>query len=168
MILAQNRALKLTHHIKHKILIPFRLVPNEGLTAEKLAFSITIGIVAGLFPVIGTTTVVSVLLTLLFRQNLMIVQAVQWLLGLAQVFLIIPFMQLGAFILNQRGLHITMHQMSIAFAPGFLSGIKTVGVLHLYAIMTWLILAIPASAISYFAFRAVFQKKNPVNPVHEI
>jgi uncharacterized protein (DUF2062 family) len=159
MILAQNRALVLTHHIKNKFLIPFRLVPKEGLTAETLAFSITIGIVAGLFPVIGTTTLVSVLLTLVFRQNLMIVQAVQWLLGLAQVFLIIPFMQLGAFILNHPGLHITMHQISNAFAPGFFSGLKTVGVLHLYAIMTWSILAIPASAISYFAFRTIFQKK---------
>ena len=159
MILAQNRALKITHHFKNKILIPFRLVPKEGLTAETLAFSITIGIIAGLFPVIGTTTLVSVLLTVLFRQNLMIVQAVQWILGLAQVFLIIPFMQFGAFILNQNSLHITMHQMSQAFAPGFLSGIKAVGVLQLYAIMTWSILAIPTAAISYFAFRAVFQKK---------
>jgi uncharacterized protein (DUF2062 family) len=159
MILAQNRALVLTHHIKSKFLIPFRLVPKEGLTAETLAFSITIGIVAGLFPVIGATTLVSVLLTLLFRQNIMIVQAVQWILGLVQVFLVIPFMQLGAFILNQHSLHITMHQISNAFAPGFLSGIKTVGVLHLYAIMTWSILAIPASAISYFAFRTIFQKK---------
>jgi uncharacterized protein (DUF2062 family) len=159
MILAQNRALKITHHIKNKIFIPFRLVPKEGLTAEKLAFSITIGIVAGLFPVIGATTLVSVLLTLLFRQNLMIVQAVQWILGLAQVFLVIPLMQLGAFILNQHSLHITMHQISIAFQPGFFSGIKTVGILHLYAILTWSILAIPASAISYFAFRTIFQKK---------
>jgi len=159
MILAQNRALKITHHIKNKIFIPFQLVPKEGLTAEKLAFSITIGIVSGLFPVIGATTLVSVLLTVLFRQNLMIVQAVQWILGLAQVFLIIPFMQLGAFILNHHGLHITMHQISNAFAPGFLSGIKTVGVLHLYAIMTWSILAIPAGAISYFVFRTIFQKK---------
>jgi len=152
--------LKVILHIKNKILIPFRLVPKEGLTAEQIAFSITIGIVAGLFPVIGTTTLVSVLLTLLFRQNILIVQAVQWILGLVQIFLIIPFMQFGAFILNQHGIHISMHQINIAFEPGFLAGIKTVGILQLYAILTWIILSIPASAISYFAFRAVFQKRN--------
>jgi uncharacterized protein (DUF2062 family) len=154
--------LKVILYLKNRILIPFRLVPRQGLTPETLAFSITIGIIAGLFPVIGATTLVSVLLTLLFRQNLLIVQSVQWILGLLQLILIIPFMKLGAFLLNQNALKINMHQINMAFQPGFFSGIKTVGIFHLYAILTWTILAIPASALSYFAFRALFQKKKTV------
>jgi len=42
-----------------------------------------------------------------------------------------------------------------------LSGIKAVGMFHLYGILTWLILIIPAGAVSYFSFLAVFQKRNP-------
>lgn len=156
-------ALKLILYLKNRILIPFRLVPKEGVTSESLAFSITIGIIAGLFPVLGTTTLISLLLTLLFRQNILVVQSVQWLLGLVQIMLIIPFMKLGAFILNQNVIHINMHQINIAFQPGFFSGIRTVGIFHLYAILTWIILAVPASAISYFAFKALFQKKQAVS-----
>jgi len=143
-------------------LIPFRLVSKEGLTAESLAFSITIGIIAGLFPVIGATTLMSVLLTLLFRQNILVVQSVQWILGLLQVMLIIPFMKLGAVILNQQAVHINMHQISLAFQPGFFSGIRTVGIFQLYAILTWTILAMPASVISYFAFKSLFSKRKAV------
>jgi uncharacterized protein (DUF2062 family) len=157
--------LKAILNFKNKILIPFRLVPKEGLTAETLAFSITIGIIAGLFPVIGATTLISVLLTLLFRQNLLIVQSVQWILGLVQIVLIIPFMKFGAFLLNQHALHINMHQISSAFQPGFLSGIKTVGIFHLYAILTWIILAIPTGAISYFTFKVLYQRRKAISAI---
>jgi len=143
----------------NKILIPFRLVPKDGLTAEKLALSITIGIISGIFPVIGMTTFISLVLTMLFRQNLLVVQSVQWILALFQVLLIIPFMQFGAYLLSQN-VHISMLQINNAFHHGVMSGIKTVGIFHLYAILTWLILALPAAAVSYYSLLAVFQKKN--------
>lgn len=146
-----------------KVLIPFRLIPEKGLTAEKLALSITIGIVSGIFPVIGATTLLSLLLTMLFRQNLFVVQSVQWIMALVQILLIIPFMQLGALILNQQTVQISMQQINLAFQPGVLSGLKTIGIFHLYAILTWIILSIPASALSYFLFRAVFQKRYATN-----
>jgi len=147
--------------ITTKFLIPFRLLPSEGLPPEKLALSVTIGIVAGVFPVIGATTLISLLLTMAFRQNLLVVQAVQWILALVQIVLIIPFMQLGAYLLNQHALHISMQQINHAFQPGMLAGIKTVGVFHLYGILSWAILVIPAGTISYFIFLFVFKKRNP-------
>lgn len=152
--------MKVADSIKTKILIPFRLFPKEGLTPEKLAFSITIGLVAGLFPVLGATTLISLLLTMLFRQNLLIVQSVQWIVAVLQILLIIPFMQLGAYILSDHSVHISMHQINLAFQPGIVSGIKAIGILHLYAILTWTLLAIPAGTVSYYAFRTVFQKKD--------
>jgi uncharacterized protein (DUF2062 family) len=153
-------ALKIAESITHKFLVPFRLIPKDGITPEKMAFSVTLGIVSGVFPVIGMTTVISIALTMLFRQNLLIVQAVQWILALAQVLLIIPFMQFGAYILNVHALHISMAQINHAFQPGMLSGIKTVGIFHLYGILSWLILVFPAGAISYFGFLFIFQRRS--------
>jgi uncharacterized protein (DUF2062 family) len=152
-------SLKIVESLTNRVLIPFRLVPKDGLTPEKLAFSVTLGIISGMFPVLGMTTVISIVLTMLFRQNLLIVQAVQWILALVQVLLIIPFMQFGAYILHAQALHINMAQISHAFQPGMISGIKTVGIFHLYGIFTWIILAIPASAVSYFGFLFIFQRK---------
>ena len=157
---------KIVETFTKKILIPFRLIPEAGLSADKLALSITIGIIAGLFPVIGATTIISLFLTMLFRQNLLVVQSVQWVMALFQVLLIIPFMQIGAFILSQQALHINIEQISLAFEPGIISGIKTIGIFHLYAILTWTILSIPTGAISYFVFRAVFLRKNQVTRIH--
>lgn len=150
--------------VKHKILIPFHLVPKDGISPENLAFSVTLGIISGIFPIIGMTTVLSIVLTMLFRQNLLVVQSVQWILALVQVLLIIPFMQFGAYIVNAQTLHISMAQINHAFQPGILSGIKTVGIFHLYGILTWLILVIPAGAISYFGFLLIFQRKAKNQP----
>jgi uncharacterized protein (DUF2062 family) len=158
-------AFRIVEIITNKILIPFRLLPKEGLSPDKLAFSITIGIISGVFPVIGATTILSLLLTMAFRQNLLVVQSVQWVLALAQLLLIIPFMQLGAHILHQQAIPVTINQINLAFQPGILSGIKTIGIFHLYAILTWLLLSIPASTISFFTLRAAFQKRNNSNTV---
>jgi uncharacterized protein (DUF2062 family) len=152
--------LNIVESIRHKILIPFRLVPKEGLSPEKLAFSVTLGIVSGIFPVIGLTTLLSIVLTMLFRQNLLVVQSIQWILALVQVLLIIPFMQFGAYILNVHALHINMAQINHAFQPGMLSGIRTVGIFHLYGILTWFILVIPTSAVSYYGLLLIFQRKS--------
>lgn len=154
-----SMAYKFIETVTNKFLIPFRLVPEAGLTADKFAFSVTIGIVAGVFPVIGATTVLSLLLTMIFRQNLLVVQSVQWMLAFAQVLLIIPFMQFGAFILNQQSMPISIHHVKDAFQSGIYTGIRTIGVFHFYAILTWTILCIPVGTISYFAFRAVYQKR---------
>ena len=151
---------KIIESFTNKILIPFRLVPKDGLTPETLAFSITLGIISGIFPVLGMTTLLSLLLTMLFRQNLLVVQSVQWILALVQILLIIPFMKFGAYLLNQNVVHISMQQINHAFQPGMLSGIKTVGIFHLYGILTWLILVVPASAVSYFGLLVIFQRKS--------
>lgn len=155
-----HMSVKIVESVRNKVLIPFRLVPKDGLSPEKLAFSITIGIISGIFPVLGMTTVLSLVLAMIFRQNLFVVQSVQWILALAQIMLIIPFMQFGANLLHHSVVHINMAQINHAFQPGFLSGIKTVGIFHLYGIFTWLILSIPASAASYFGLLFIFQRKS--------
>jgi len=155
--------IKIGESIKTRFLIPFRLLPEKGLSPEKLAFAVTTGIISGLFPVIGATTLISLLLTFIFRQNLLIVQSVQWLLGLFQILLIIPFMQLGASILDQQTVHFSIVQIKLAFQPGILAGLKSIGIFHLYGILSWALLSIPAGAGLYFIFLNLFKRKIPGN-----
>jgi len=154
-------------YLRDKILISFKLVPKDGLPPEKLAFSITIGIVSGLFPVFGTTTLISLLLTAVFRQNLLIVQSVQWILAVFQLMLIIPLMKLGAWLLNQPVLHINIEQIKLAFEQGILMGIKSLGVFHFYAIVVWTLLAVPVGVVSYYTFLTIFRTKNRTLKAHE-
>jgi uncharacterized protein (DUF2062 family) len=62
---------------------------------EKVCLSVVFGFYLGLFPVVGTTTVLGLLFTFFFRLNPLIVQAVNWSLYPAQLLLIYPFMKSG-------------------------------------------------------------------------
>jgi uncharacterized protein (DUF2062 family) len=146
--------------IKNRILIPFKIIPRDGLAPEKLALSVTIGIVSGLFPVIGFTTMLSLLLTAAFRQNLALVQTVNWTMSLLQLLLIIPLMRMGASILDHQAFRITIGQIEQAFQPGILEGLQTIGIFHLYGILAWSILAIPVGTFSYFTLLIAFRKRN--------
>ena len=117
-------ASKIVGSIRNRILIPFRHIPKDGLSPAKIAFSITLGILAGIFPVIGGTSLLGLLLAAAFRQNLFVVQSVQWLLAVVQNILIVPFMKFRACELNIQPLHINIEQIKIAFQPGNIRAYK--------------------------------------------
>lgn len=147
---------KLFDKVKHKILIPFKIIPRQGLSSEKLALSFTIGIIGGSFPVIGLTSAVSLLFLMLLKQNFTIVQAMNWIAAPIQLVMIIPFMRLGAIVLFKDNLSITLGHIIKAFEPGTWEGLKTVGLLHLYGMLGWIIIALPAGVILYFFFFFLF------------
>lgn len=148
---------KLLDKVKHKILIPFRIIPREGLSSEKLALSFTIGIIGGSFPVIGFTSLISLLLLMVLKQNFTIVQAMNWIAAPIQLVMIIPFMRLGAIVLFKDNLSITLRHIIKAFNPGIWEGLKTVGLFHLYGVIGWLICALPAGLFIYFIFFVIFR-----------
>jgi|GEM_PF-747407 len=69
--------------------------PIDLSSPEKVVWSLLFGFYLGLFPVLGSTTVLCLLFTLIFRLNLLTVQAVQFSLFPFQLVLINPFMKAG-------------------------------------------------------------------------
>jgi uncharacterized protein (DUF2062 family) len=64
----------------HKRLVrPILHLLTQGITPEKIALSLAFGIMLGVFPVMGTTTVLCLIAALLFRLNLAAVQFVNFL-----------------------------------------------------------------------------------------
>jgi len=68
-------------------------------------------------------------------------------------------MKFGAYILNQNIIYISIEQLNLAFKSGLLTGLTTIGIFHLYAILTWFIVIVPAGTISYFVFLTIFQRR---------
>ena len=133
---------------------PYRTILKEGVPIEKLISSISVGTVSGLFPLIGLTSVVCFFLTIARKQNAVIAQTINWLLTPVQLLLIIPFMRLGATLLMREPIKITLKEIINAFSEGVLHGFATVGILHVYAILSWAIIAIPLLIIVQLALPA--------------
>ena len=69
---------------------------------KKIALSFTFGFYLGLFPLVGSTTILCLLATFLFRLNPLIVQAVNFSLFPLQLVLIYPFMKAGRMLFFTR------------------------------------------------------------------
>ena len=152
-VLSQN----IRKQYSKKILIPISNIRKEGFSLETLALSISIGIIGGAFPVLGLASYICLLLTLSLRQNIIIVQVVNWLVYPIQILLLIPFMKLGNAIFGGSDITLTFHQVVVAFQSGILNGIKLIGIISLYGVIAWVVTAIPTLFIFYSLFLFIFR-----------
>jgi len=140
-----------------RILTPVSNIRKQGFSSETLALSISIGIIGGAFPVLGLASYMCLLLTLTFRQNIIIVQVINWLVYPIQILLLIPFMKLGNAIFGGSDMTLTFHQVVVAFQSGILNGLKLIGIISLYGVTAWVVIAIPALFILYSLFLFLFR-----------
>ncbi|MFI4890241.1 MAG: DUF2062 domain-containing protein [Steroidobacterales bacterium] len=73
---------------------------KQGVAPDKLALCVAIGIVIGNIPFFGTSTILCMLIALVFRLNLPAMQLVQAVMAPTQLLLIIPFVRLGEWLLR--------------------------------------------------------------------
>ena len=123
---------------------------SKGLDKKKVVYSIAIGLSGGIFPVLGTTTVLCIGLTFLFRANHAIVQLINWAVYPLQIIFYIPLIKLGTVIFSGPDFELSFLQVKEAFQSGFFNGIEIIGMAHLYGILAWIIVSIPLAIISYF------------------
>jgi uncharacterized protein (DUF2062 family) len=120
---------------------------QKGLTKKKLVISITLGLLGGIFPVLGTTTVLCIGLALIFRGNHAIVQLVNWLVYPLQILFLIPFLKFGSDIFGGPEFNLSINQVISAFQTGFFKGLEMIGMAHFYGVIAWLIVSIPIGLI---------------------
>lgn len=85
---------------RRRVLTPILGLLRQGVTPEKIALSLAFGIVLGIFPVLGTTTVLVTAAALAWRLNLAAIHTVHFLMTPVQLLLIIPFVRVGEHLLG--------------------------------------------------------------------
>jgi len=86
--------------LRGRILDPLLRLLQQGVSAQRLALCVAIGVVVGNIPILGTSTLLCAAIALLFRLNLPAMQIVQAAMSPTQLLLIIPFVRLGEWLLR--------------------------------------------------------------------
>lgn len=73
---------------------------SEGLSPKAIGLGLATGVTIGVFPVIGLSSVVCLLLAHMLRLNHSLVQAANWAVTSLALLLIIPFLRLSEFVLR--------------------------------------------------------------------
>lgn len=79
---------------------PLRWLVTHGMTPIEAAWTVVIGALIGLFPVVGVTSVFCAYAAQRLRLNHLLIQAVNYLVFPLQLLLLIPFIRLGESILE--------------------------------------------------------------------
>jgi uncharacterized protein (DUF2062 family) len=86
--------------LRRRFLDPLLAFLMQGISPNRLALCVAVGVVVGNIPVLGVSTILCTLIALLFRWNLPAIQLVQAAMAPTQILLIIPFVRLGEWLLH--------------------------------------------------------------------
>ena len=86
--------------LHRRLLQPLLALLRQGISPQRLALCVSIGVVVGNIPILGVSTILCTLIALIFRLNLPAIQLVQAAMAPTQILLIIPFVRLGEWIVR--------------------------------------------------------------------
>jgi uncharacterized protein (DUF2062 family) len=123
---------------------------RQGTTPRKLALTCALGVVLGIFPVFGTTTLLCLGVAVLFRLNIPIIQLVNYLIAPLQLILIIPFIKIGTYLFRLTPFPYTTDQLFSMFRNDFWLLIKETGLALTIGTGVWAILSLPLFFLLFY------------------
>lgn len=118
---------------------------RQGISPQRLALTLALGIAIGCIPVVGVTTALCVLAALTLRLNFPVIQAANWAAMPLQVALIVPFVRLGGRLFGLGSGH-ALKAGALLHTPPLELALQAGG-LASHALLAWLLIAVPAVAL---------------------
>lgn len=131
---------------------------KSGITPKKLALTCALGVVVGIMPIWGITTLLCFLVAAIFRVNVVVLQLVHYFVYPIQLLLIIPFIKLGTFLFDVNPMPYALTELQARFSADFWGELKQVGVALMLGLGVWAVASIPIFLIIYFFSRYLFEK----------
>ena len=123
---------------------------TQGITPEKIALSLAFGIVLGIFPVLGSTTVLCAAAALIFQLNLPAILLVNYLMYPVQLFLLVPFIRMGEKLFRVAPLPLSLAQILTMVRTDLPHAVATLWRMQVHAISAWLLIGPVAICLLYF------------------
>lgn len=142
--------------LKRRLWDPLIALLKSGISPDRLALCVAIGIVVGNIPILGTSTILCTVIALLFRLNLPAMQLVQAAMAPTQLLLIIPYVRLGEWIVQAPPQPLSIKAGMALLAAGVGTAIVTLWDAILHAGLAFLIVGPIATWALYRIFRPIF------------
>ena len=143
---------------RRRIVNPLLALLRQGVTPEKIALSIALGVTLGITPVIGSTSILCLLAAILFRLNTPAIQLVNCLVYPLQLALLVPFFRTGQWIFAGPPVIVSASQIFQLIRTDVPAAIVTLWAATLHALVAWLALGALAVPILYFVLAWAFRR----------
>lgn len=140
------------------VLNPVLTQLTQGITPAKIAQAIAFGVTIGVFPLLGTPTLLSLALGVPLKLNQPVLQVFRELSYPLQLATVLLFMRAGESLFGAEHVPLSIPMLMERFfaAPGqFLADFGMIG---LYAVVVWLLIAPVLFGVIYFISRPVIER----------
>jgi uncharacterized protein (DUF2062 family) len=150
---------------RRKIVLPIVEFLRQGLTPQKLSFTIALGITIGVIPVLGSTMLLCTLTAFAFGLNLPAIQLVNWLVYPLQLALLIPFYRIGGWIFRTPPSELSVVRIVALIRTSLFHAIATLWTVTIHAVVAWLLLGSLSTGLLYLLLVPVLSSmRNQLQP----
>lgn len=138
-----------------------------GITPQKLAITVALGMVIGILPLVGPITLLCTVVAMRFKLNLPALLLICYLMGPLHLVLYIPFIQLGLAVFDLTSFQLSMDEVLKMFKEDWLLALETIWLANLAGVLMWLVLAAPLTLVCYLLSLPILKKLLKRVPVRE-
>jgi uncharacterized protein (DUF2062 family) len=144
--------------IHRKLIQPFIDLLKQGVTPEKIALTVALGISLGVTPIIGSTTMLCTLAALSLRLNLPAILVVNGVVYPLQLALIVPFLRAGAWMFRVDGPKLSIGEIFNLIRTDVWRATTTLWIATMHALVIWLIAGCAASVVVYLILSTLLRR----------
>ncbi len=143
--------------LRSRITAPILEQLTQGLSPDSIALTIGVGLAIAVIPVIGVTTILSILTAWAFRLNHPIIQAINWTSAPLQLLLLFPFIRMGERLFGAPRLTLSLDELAALGKADPVGTISRLGATAAHAVVAWMLVVPFVIAGSYFIARPLLR-----------
>lgn len=136
-----------------RAVLPVIELLRMGASPGKLAWSVAVGLLIGINPVLGSTTILCLAIALLFRLNVAASQLGNHLVYPLQLALVIPFLQLGSKLFRTAPAPLSPHTLLDSARAHPVALIRQIWQWEWHALVAWAIIAVILTPLIAYALK---------------
>jgi uncharacterized protein (DUF2062 family) len=137
----QNLTLPQHSWAYRRIALPILALLRRGTSPQTLAWSLAVGVLIGINPILGSTTLLCLALAFIFRLNIVASQLTNHLIYPLQLILLIPFIRLGSRLFHTAPMPLAARELVHAARETPLALVRQLWLWESHALVVWAILA---------------------------
>jgi uncharacterized protein (DUF2062 family) len=130
----------------------------QGITPEKIALTLAVGSACALFPLLGTTTLLCLVVGIVLRLNQPIIQIVNGICTPLHFPVILGLIRFGNYLFGQPHIRINIRYMNQLFWDDPVVFTERFGVIAMHAAVAWLVIAPVWAVLIYAIARPVLRE----------
>ena len=141
-----------------RCVLPILALLRMGATPRMLAWSIAAGLLIGINPLLGTTTILSLAFAFVFRLNLVASQLANHIAWPLEILLVIPFIRLGSLVFHTAPMPLSPHLFLQAARASPIALIRQLWFWEWHAMVLWAAISAVAAPLIAIALTPMLQR----------